>query len=67
VDIQKMLKELPDHTTTKCLAGYEHLDILWGKDVDKDVVPEVVSALKAHRDSDGSPTKLKDGYKMTER
>ncbi|KAJ8591616.1 alpha/beta-hydrolase [Rhizopogon salebrosus TDB-379] len=67
VDIQMMLKELPDHTTAKCLAGYEHLDILWGMDVDKDVIPEVINALKMHCDSYGSPSKLKDGYKVIDR
>ncbi|KAG1737865.1 Alpha/Beta hydrolase protein [Suillus paluster] len=67
VDIQMMLKELPDHTIVKRLAGYEHLDILWGKDVDKDVIPEVVNALKLHCDSCGSPDQFKDGFKAFER
>jgi lysosomal acid lipase/cholesteryl ester hydrolase len=67
VDIQMMLKELPDHTTAKCLAGYEHLDILWGMDVDKDVIPEVINALKMYCDSYGSPNNLKDGYKVIDR
>lgn len=68
VDIQMMLKELPDHTTVMCLNGYEHLDILWGKDVDKDVIPEVVNALKLHcDDSCGSPDEFKGGFKVFER
>ncbi|TFK45590.1 alpha/beta-hydrolase [Heliocybe sulcata] len=48
VDIDAMLAELPDHTVEKRLRGYEHLDILWGKDVHHDVIPEVIDALKAH-------------------
>ncbi|KAG1878899.1 Alpha/Beta hydrolase protein [Suillus subluteus] len=68
VDIQTMLKELPDHTTVTRLNGYEHLDILWGKDVDKDVIPEVVNALKLHcDDSSGSPDEFKGGFKVFER
>ncbi|KAG0708578.1 Alpha/Beta hydrolase protein [Suillus ampliporus] len=67
VDIKTMLKELPDHTTVKRLAGYEHLDILWGKDVDKDVIPEVVNALRLHCDSCESLDNFKDGYKAFER
>ncbi|KAF8973172.1 triacylglycerol lipase [Flammula alnicola] len=35
-----------DHTVSKALHTYEHLDILWGKDVDKDVIPEVLLALE---------------------
>jgi len=66
VDIKMMLKELPDHTIVKRLAGYEHLDILWGKDVHKDVIPEVVRALKMYRDSYDSADELKDEYGMTE-
>ena len=58
VDIDVMLMQLPQHTqksnvTAKCLQGYEHLDILWGKDVDKDVIPEVLLALKEHATEHG--------------
>ncbi|KAG1734647.1 Alpha/Beta hydrolase protein [Suillus lakei] len=57
-----------DHTSVKRLDGYEHLDILWGKDVDRDVIPEVVNALKVYcDDSCGSPDKFKDGFKVFER
>jgi lysosomal acid lipase/cholesteryl ester hydrolase len=49
VDIDTMLAQLPRHTIEKRLRTYEHLDILWGKDIDKDVIPEVLSALNRFR------------------
>lgn len=48
VDIDVMISQLPGHTVCKRLHGYEHLDILWGKDVDVDVIPEVLDSLKQH-------------------
>jgi lysosomal acid lipase/cholesteryl ester hydrolase len=45
VDIEKMMAQLPEHTYAKRLHGYEHLDILWGKNVHQDVIPEVLAAL----------------------
>lgn len=48
VDINLMLRELPSHTTSIRLPGYEHLDILWGKNVDEDVIPHVIDALRSH-------------------
>ncbi|KAI0072829.1 triacylglycerol lipase [Panus rudis PR-1116 ss-1] len=49
VDIEQMMRELPRHGTTATrLYGYEHLDILWGKNVHKDVIPHVVAALKKY-------------------
>ncbi|KAF7362150.1 Triacylglycerol lipase [Mycena venus] len=48
VDIDIMVSQLPGHTVCKRLHGYEHLDILWGKDVDVDVIPEVLDSLKQH-------------------
>ncbi|EIW80839.1 triacylglycerol lipase [Coniophora puteana RWD-64-598 SS2] len=50
VDIDVMLKELPAHTIAKRLRGYEHLDILWGQNVDEDVIPEVLNALGKYAD-----------------
>ncbi|PFH53763.1 hypothetical protein AMATHDRAFT_994 [Amanita thiersii Skay4041] len=50
VDIRTMLAQLPGHTVAKRLGTYEHLDILWGKKVDIDVIPHVIEALKEHRD-----------------
>ncbi|KAH9950564.1 triacylglycerol lipase [Amylocystis lapponica] len=48
VDIDVMLRSLPGHTTARRLAGYEHLDIIWGMDIDRDVIPHVVDALLQH-------------------
>ena len=45
VDIDVMLTQLPSHTVAKRLRGYEHLDILWGKDVDRDVIPHILETL----------------------
>lgn len=45
VDIDIMLTQLPTHTVAQRLHGYEHLDVLWGKDVDKDVIPHIMEAL----------------------
>ncbi|KAF8638042.1 hypothetical protein AX16_010674 [Volvariella volvacea WC 439] len=53
VNIDAMLAELPDHTEAKRLHSYEHLDILWGKDVDKDVIPLVLEALAKHCERSG--------------
>lgn len=49
VDIEVMMSQLPPHTIAKRLHTYEHLDILWGKDVDKDVIPEVIQTLQRFR------------------
>lgn len=48
VDISALQNALPDHTVAKRLSGYEHVDILWGKDVHRDVIPEVLRALERH-------------------
>jgi len=59
VDIDVMLTQLPSHTVAKRLRGYEHLDILWGKDVDKDVIPQVLETLEHYcgtRNSDVDPS-----------
>ncbi|TFK23680.1 triacylglycerol lipase [Coprinopsis marcescibilis] len=52
VDIGTMLSQLPEHTISKRLHGYEHVDILWGRDVHKDVIPEVISALSRFKAQD---------------
>jgi lysosomal acid lipase/cholesteryl ester hydrolase len=48
VDIDVLMKELPEHTVAKKLQGYEHLDVLWGKDVHVDVIPTVLDVLAKH-------------------
>jgi lysosomal acid lipase/cholesteryl ester hydrolase len=49
VDICAMRHELPEHRLDiRCLKGYEHLDVLWGKNVHVDVIPQVVRALRQH-------------------
>jgi lysosomal acid lipase/cholesteryl ester hydrolase len=49
VDISAMRHELPEHRLDiRRLKGYEHLDILWGKNVHVDVIPQVVRALRQH-------------------
>src|SRR5271156_615791 len=44
--IDVMLAQLPPHTVAHKVDGYEHLDLLWGKDVDKLVIPPVLNLLK---------------------
>ena len=46
VDINVMLKELPRHTTAKEVPHFEHLDFLWGNDLDTLVFPHVYQALE---------------------
>jgi lysosomal acid lipase/cholesteryl ester hydrolase len=48
VDIKQMLHELPAHTSSIPLHGYEHLDVIWGENVHEDVIPHVVEALRKH-------------------
>jgi len=46
VNIDLMIQELPtERMVVHPLVGYEHVDILWGKDVDKDVIPAVLETL----------------------
>ena len=47
VDIDMMLAELPQHSTSAIpLEDYEHLDVLWGRNIHEDVIPEVINALR---------------------
>jgi len=46
--IDVMLSQLPPHTVSKKIENYEHLDLLWGERVDKDVFPHVQDYLKAY-------------------
>lgn len=48
VDIDVMMRQLPERTIAKPLVGYEHVDILWGENVGRDVIPEVLKALEAN-------------------
>jgi lysosomal acid lipase/cholesteryl ester hydrolase len=50
VDINVMLKELPSHTISKRMHGFEHLDLLWGENIDKVVFPHIFEALKKFKD-----------------
>ncbi|KAL4071356.1 Alpha/Beta hydrolase protein [Scleroderma yunnanense] len=51
VDIDIMLTELPQHSTIAIpLEEYEHLDVLWGRNIHEDVIPEVVNALQTWRE-----------------
>ncbi|KAG5730815.1 putative lipase, partial [Termitomyces sp. T112] len=52
VDVDVMRTQLPPHTVVHRLRGYEHLDVLWGKDVHKDVIPHVLEYLKAPCEQD---------------
>ncbi|KAB5594219.1 hypothetical protein CTheo_2300 [Ceratobasidium theobromae] len=53
VDIDVMLAELPKHTTHQVVPNYEHLDILWGRDVHKLVFPHILRALKETQQGTG--------------
>ena len=46
VHIETILSQLPEHTVAKPSRTYEHLDILWGKNVHEDVIPEVLNTSK---------------------
>ncbi|WYZ39241.1 hypothetical protein EsH8_III_001155 [Colletotrichum jinshuiense] len=51
VDIKVMLKELPPQTVATEIPHYEHLDFLWGSDVDVQVFPHVFDALDSFTDA----------------
>ncbi|ORY83263.1 Alpha/Beta hydrolase protein [Protomyces lactucae-debilis] len=46
VEIDVMLSALPSHTITYCIPHFEHLDFLWGQEVDTLVIPQVLAYLK---------------------
>ena len=52
VDIKVMLKELPRHTVAKEVAHFEHLDFLWGQEVETLVFPHVFKALSEYAGRD---------------
>ncbi|KAH8816862.1 Alpha/Beta hydrolase protein [Xylogone sp. PMI_703] len=51
VDINVMLKELPSHTVATEIPHYEHLDFLWGQELDKLVFPHIFDALDSFSDA----------------
>jgi len=57
VDINVMLKELPQHTIAKEIPHYEHLDFLWAQSVNELVFPHVFEALDKHAGTDGTEPK----------
>lgn len=52
VDIKVMLKELPRHTVAKEVPHFEHLDFLWGQEVERLVFPHVFDALSEYAGRD---------------
>lgn len=48
ISIDVMLAQLPPHAVAKKVDNYEHLDLLWGKDVDKVVFPHVLEYLHTY-------------------
>lgn len=62
VDINVMLKELPSHTMAIEIPHYEHLDFLWGREVDKLVFPHVFDALESFCDAEHSKEEY-DNYR----
>ena len=52
VDIRVMLKELPRHTVAKEVPHFEHLDFLWGQEVEALVFPHVFEALQLYAGRD---------------
>lgn len=51
VDIDVMLAELPEGTTAIGVPEHEHLDMIWGNNVDTLVFPHVFAALKRFSDA----------------
>ena len=52
VDIRVMLKELPRHTAAKEVPHFEHLDFLWGQEVETLVFPHIFEALSEYAGRD---------------
>lgn len=52
VDIQVMLRELPNRTVVTEIPHYEHLDFLWARDVDAQVFQHVFDALESFTAAD---------------
>lgn len=65
VDINVMLKELPRHTIAREIPHFEHLDFLWGQQVDNLVFPCVFEALAAYSGRDHMKV-IEPTYKATQ-
>lgn len=52
VDINVMLRELPNHTVVKEIPHFEHLDFLWAQQVETLVFPHVFDALATYAGRD---------------
>ena len=65
VDINVMLKELPRHTIAREIPHFEHLDFLWGQQVDNLVFPYVFEALAAYSGRDHMKA-IEHTYKATQ-
>lgn len=59
-----MLKELPDHTTATEIPHFEHLDFLWGENVDELVFPHVLNALEKYSAPDLLPSSFSSGSRI---
>lgn len=56
VDIKVMLEELPRHTVAKEVPHFEHLDFLWGQEIESLVFPHVFEALAQYSGRDHTMT-----------
>ncbi|KAI0883988.1 alpha/beta-hydrolase [Annulohypoxylon maeteangense] len=54
VDIEVMMRELPNRTVATEIPHYEHLDFLWARDVDAQVFQHVFDALENFRGAEHS-------------
>ncbi len=61
VDIDVMLRQLPQNTVATKIPHYEHLDFLWARDVDTLVFPHVLDALESF--SEGHEKEHFDAFK----
>lgn len=66
VDINVMLRELPSHTLAIEVLHYEHLDFLWGREVNTLVFPHVFDALESFCDAEHSKAEY-ERYKSARR
>ena len=61
-----MLAQLPRHTVARKIENHEHLDLLWGKDVDNLVFPHIFEFLKTYAEPvDGRKVREGPGTGLT--